>query len=58
MSRVLTKPARRAATYEDLLAVPEPLVAEILFGERRKPGPCDRGRERPWSRRGSGSEPA
>src|SRR5438309_10288403 len=25
--------AHRAATYEDLLAVPEHLVAEILFGE-------------------------
>ncbi|HEY7552306.1 MAG TPA: Uma2 family endonuclease [Hyphomicrobiaceae bacterium] len=33
MSRAVTKPARRTATYEDLLAVPEPLVAEILFGE-------------------------
>jgi len=33
MSQVVSKPARRAATYEDLLAVPEPLVAEILFGE-------------------------
>src|SRR5262245_25076502 len=33
MSRALTKPVRRRATYEDLLAVPEPLVAEILFGE-------------------------
>jgi Uma2 family endonuclease len=32
MSQAVTKPARRAATYEDLLAVPEPLVAEILFG--------------------------
>jgi Uma2 family endonuclease len=27
------QPAKRAATYENLLAVPEPLVAEILFGE-------------------------
>lgn len=27
------QPERRNATYEDLLAVPEPLVAEILFGE-------------------------
>lgn len=33
MTRAVTKPAKRAATYEDLLAVPEPLVAEILFGE-------------------------
>jgi Uma2 family endonuclease len=33
MSQAVTKPARRAATYEDLLAVPERLVAEILFGE-------------------------
>jgi Uma2 family endonuclease len=33
MSQAVAKPARRAATYEDLLAVPEPLVAEILFGE-------------------------
>jgi Uma2 family endonuclease len=34
MTRAVTKPAHRvAATYEDLLAVPEPLVAEILFGE-------------------------
>jgi Uma2 family endonuclease len=32
MRQAVTKPARRAATYEDLLAVPEPLVAEILFG--------------------------
>lgn len=29
----MAQPAKRAATYEDLLAVPEPLVAEILFGE-------------------------
>jgi Uma2 family endonuclease len=33
MSQAVRKPARRAATYEDLLAVPAPLVAEILFGE-------------------------
>jgi Uma2 family endonuclease len=33
MTQAVAKPARRAATYEDLLAVPEPLVAEILFGE-------------------------
>jgi Uma2 family endonuclease len=33
MSQAVTKPARRHATYEDLLAVPEPLVAEILFGK-------------------------
>jgi Uma2 family endonuclease len=29
----MAQTARRTATYEDLLAVPEPLVAEILFGE-------------------------
>jgi Uma2 family endonuclease len=29
----MAQTAKRAATYEDLLAVPEPLVAEILFGE-------------------------
>lgn len=29
----MAEPAKRVATYEDLLAVPEPLVAEILFGE-------------------------
>jgi Uma2 family endonuclease len=29
----MAETAKRAATYEDLLAVPEPLVAEILFGE-------------------------
>lgn len=29
----MTRPAQRAATYEDLLAVPEHLVAEILFGK-------------------------
>lgn len=29
----MAQSARRTATYEDLLAVPEPLVAEILFGE-------------------------
>ena len=28
----MAEPAQRAATYEDLLAVPENLVAEILFG--------------------------
>ncbi len=33
MSQAATKSARRVATYEDLLAVPAPLVAEILFGE-------------------------
>jgi Uma2 family endonuclease len=33
MTQAVTKPVRRRATYEDLLAVPEPLVAEILFGE-------------------------
>lgn len=29
----MAQPARRPATCEDLLAVPKPLVAEILFGE-------------------------
>jgi Uma2 family endonuclease len=29
----MAEPAKRAATYEDLLAVPEHLIAEILFGE-------------------------
>lgn len=33
MSQTMTRPARPAATYEDLLAVPEHLVGEILFGE-------------------------
>jgi Uma2 family endonuclease len=33
VSQAATKPARRTAIYEDVLAVPEPLVAEILFGE-------------------------
>src|SRR5262249_45228313 len=33
MRRSMAEPAKRAATYADLLAVPEPLVAEILFGE-------------------------
>jgi Uma2 family endonuclease len=33
MTQAVTKPVRRRATYEDLLAVPKPLVAEILFGE-------------------------
>jgi Uma2 family endonuclease len=33
MSQTRTQPEKRAATYEDLLAVPEHLVAEILFGE-------------------------
>jgi Uma2 family endonuclease len=33
MTRAVARPTRRPATYEDLLAVPEPLVAEILFGE-------------------------
>jgi len=32
MSHTITRPARRA-TYDDLLAVPEHLVAEILFGQ-------------------------
>lgn len=29
----MSQPARRLARYEDLLALPEPLVGEILFGE-------------------------
>ena len=29
----MAETAKRVATYDDLLAVPEPLVAEILFGE-------------------------
>jgi len=33
MPQMLARPSRRPATYEDLLAVPEHLVAEILFGE-------------------------
>jgi Uma2 family endonuclease len=33
MRRFMAQTAKRAATYEDLLAVPEPLVGEILFGE-------------------------
>ncbi len=33
MSQTRTRPEKRVATYEDLLAVPEHLVAEILFGE-------------------------
>lgn len=33
MSQAIAQPAQRAATYEDLLAVPDHLVAEILFGE-------------------------
>ncbi len=33
MRRAMVQAARRSATYEDLLAVPEPLVAEILFGQ-------------------------
>jgi Uma2 family endonuclease len=33
MSQAAAKPTRCPATYADLLAVPEPLVAEILFGE-------------------------
>jgi hypothetical protein len=40
----MAEPAHRAATYEDLLAVPEHLVAEILFGRlvtrRRLPARC------------------
>ena len=38
----LNKPAHKKATYEDLLAVPENLVAEILSGELHthpRPGP-------------------
>lgn len=33
MSQAITHPAKRAATYEDLRAVPDHLVAELLFGE-------------------------
>lgn len=33
MSQTMTRAARPTATYEDLLAVPKHLVAEILFGE-------------------------
>jgi Uma2 family endonuclease len=33
MSQTIARPARQPATYEDLLAIPEHLVAEILFGE-------------------------
>lgn len=33
MSQTIANPAKRAATYEDLLAVPEHLVAELLFGK-------------------------
>jgi Uma2 family endonuclease len=33
MSPTVTSAEKRAATYEDLLAVPEHLVAEILFGQ-------------------------
>lgn len=29
---VMAQPAKKPATYEDLLAVPAPLVAELLFG--------------------------
>jgi hypothetical protein len=36
-------PAKRRATYEDLLAVPEHLVAEIIGGElRTRPRPASR----------------
>ena len=38
----MAEPAQRAATYEDLLAVPENMVAEILFGSlvtHPRPGP-------------------
>jgi hypothetical protein len=31
----MAQTAKRAATYEDLLAVPEPLVAEILSFHHR-----------------------
>jgi Uma2 family endonuclease len=45
----MAEPARRAATYEDLLAVPEPLVAEILFGQLvTHPRPA------PWHARAAG----
>jgi Uma2 family endonuclease len=33
MSQTITRPAKRTATYDDLLAVPEHFVAELLFGE-------------------------
>jgi Uma2 family endonuclease len=33
MSQTVTRTEKRAATYEDLLAVPEHLVAEVLFGQ-------------------------
>ena len=33
MTETRARPTQRAATYEDLRAVPEHLVAEILFGE-------------------------
>jgi Uma2 family endonuclease len=33
MSQTATSTEKRAATYEDLLAVPEHLVAELLFGQ-------------------------
>jgi Uma2 family endonuclease len=33
MSQTAAKTGKRAATYEDLLAVPEHLVAELLFGK-------------------------
>ena len=33
MSQAIARPHKRAATYADLQAVPEHLVAEILFGE-------------------------
>jgi Uma2 family endonuclease len=33
MSETRARPIQRSATYEDLLAVPENLVAELLFGE-------------------------
>ena len=29
----MAEPANREATYEDLLRVPTPLVAEILYGQ-------------------------
>lgn len=38
----MNDPIRRRATYEDLLAVPEPLIAEILDGDlvtHPRPGP-------------------
>ncbi len=46
MSQTIARSARRPATYDDLLAVPEHLVAEILFGAlvtHPRPAPPARG---------------